>query len=97
LNKKKRVKFARKWKKHDFSNILWTDETDFPLIFRPNPQNTRQWDTSPDNVDPAEVVHSSPKLKVWGGMSAKGTTELIFYEGRLGAVRYRDDILPVWR
>ena len=41
------------------------------------------------------VEQYSVKLRVWGGVSAQGNTRLIFYDGNLGAHKYRDKILKV--
>ncbi len=93
-HKEKRVKFARKYKRHDWLNTLFTDETDFPL--HPKATNTKNdivWARRAEDVPPAEVEQYSAKLHVWGGVSAKGKTRLIFYEGDLTAKKYRDKIL----
>jgi hypothetical protein len=73
---------------------LFTDESEFPL--RPKATNTKNnivWARSIDDVPPAEIDQFSASVRVWGGVSAKGNTRLIFYEGDLTARKYRDKIL----
>jgi transposase len=93
-HKQKRVRFARKYKSHNWMTTLFTDESEFPL--RPKATNTKNnivWARSIDDVPPAEIDQFSASVRVWGGVSAKGNTRLIFYEGDLTARKYRDKIL----
>ena len=83
--KKKRVKFAKNYLNHDWENTLFTDEKPFLLFAATNPQNDRVWTDDPDQVPPVELVKHAASVNVWAGVSAKGKTELYFYEGTIGA------------
>jgi hypothetical protein len=83
------VKFARKFCRHDWLHTLFTDETEF--LLNPKAGNTKNdivWARSRVNVPALEVEQYSPKLRVWGGVSAQGKTRLVFYEGELNADTY---------
>lgn len=84
----RRMKFAKKFRDHDWEKTLMTDETDFKLFGTTNPQNDRVWAKSGSQVPPRQVVKHSAALKVWGGTSAVGKTSLYFYEGTMGAKKY---------
>jgi transposase-like protein len=91
--KKKRVQFARGRSDHDWSKTLYADEKEFELFAKPNPQNDRVWSQDSSKVPPVELVHSASKVCVWGGISVHGKTDLIFYEGRLGAEEYKEILI----
>jgi hypothetical protein len=96
-HKKKRVAFAKKYLDHDWMETLITDEKDFLLYPRPNPQNERIWAEDASKVPPVELMKHSPGLKVWGGVSACGKTELQFYKGTINTQGYLDileEMLP---
>jgi len=88
--KDRRVEFARKYQHHDWYNTMFTDESDFPLYPDVNPQNERVWDLDGSNIPPIPKVKHSPKLHVWGGISAFWKTELYFYEGTVDTQKYLD-------
>ncbi len=94
-HKKKRLQFARKHKNDDWLNTLYTDEWEFPLDPKtaPNTKNDIVWARNRKDVPPVEVEQYSVAVRVWGGVSAKGKTRLIFYDGDLTAKKYRDEIL----
>ena len=46
------------------------------------------WARRLEDVPPVEVDQYSEKLRVWGGVSAKGNTRLIVYDGDLTAEKY---------
>ena len=93
-HKRRRVTFAKNHKNHPWNNTLFTDETEFPLYpTKVNTKNDVVWARNIGSVPPAEVDTYSPKLKVWGGVSAKGKTKLIFYDGNLSAKKYQNEIL----
>jgi hypothetical protein len=87
--KKKRVKFARNFSKHDWIHTPMTDETDFYLDEKHNPQNDRVWAHSPEEVQPVEQMAHPPRLRVWSGVSALGKTRLHFYKGNLDGPKYQ--------
>ena len=93
-HKEKRVEFARNFKRQDWMNTIFTDESEFPLL--PKATNTKDdivWARSIEDVPPAEIDQYSKSVRVWGGVSAKGNTRLLFYDGDLTAKKYRDTIL----
>jgi transposase len=93
-HKVKRVAFAQKYKKQDWMNTLFTDESEFPLHLKAtNTKNDVVWARCIEDVPPAEIEQYSKSVRVWGGVSAKGKTRLIFYEGDLTAQKYRDKLL----
>jgi transposase len=87
--KQKRIKFAKKYSKHKWNRTLMTDETDFTLDEKFNPQNDRVWAHSPEEVPPIEQMAHPSKLRVWGGVSALGTTKFHFYQGNLDGSKYK--------
>jgi transposase len=88
-HRKKRVKFATMHQNHDWDNTLFTDETEFLLYpATVNFKNDVVWAKERDAVPPVEVQSYSEKVRVWGGVSTKGNTTLVFYEGELNAVKY---------
>ena len=87
--REKRVKFARKFKKHNWLKTLMTDEKDFNLFAATNPQNDRVWTDNPEDVPNVELVKHASGVKVWAGVSATGKTKIHFYEGTIGAQEYK--------
>ena len=86
--KKKRVLFAKKYLEHDWESTLVTDEKPFLLFAATNAQNDRVWTDDPEKVPPVELVKHASSVNVWAGVSAKGKTELYFYEGTIGAKQH---------
>lgn len=86
--KKKRVVFAKKFLEHDWENTLVTDEKPFVLFAATNPQNDRVWTDDPAKVPPVELVKHASSVNVWAGVSAKGKTDLYFYDGTIGAKQH---------
>jgi transposase len=86
--KSDRVWFAKEFKHHNWQTTFWTDEKDFHLYPKMNSQNVRFYSETPIDVPPDVTVNTSPKWKVWGGVSALGKSPLIFYEGTLKAPDY---------
>jgi transposase len=88
-HKAKRVKFAKRHLTDDWSQVLWTDETEFLLNPKTtNPTKDVVWARRREDVPADEVNQYSPKVRVWGGVSAQGNTRLIVYEGELTAAKY---------
>lgn len=89
-HKKKRAKFARDRRTQDWNKVLFSDEKDFLLFPKTgNTKNNIVWAMDPNDVPPLETKQYSEKLSVWGGVSARGKTRLVFYEGSLNAARYQ--------
>jgi transposase len=89
-HKSKRVAFARAHLTDNWSRTLFTDETEFLLHpTRGNPTTDIVWARRQEDVPAVEVDQYSPKLRVWGGISAQGKTRLVFYTGELDATAYQ--------
>jgi transposase len=90
-HKKKRVIFARAYLNHNWGNTLFTDETEILLNSNTlNSKNDVVWAKQRDDVPPLKVQQYSEKVRVWGGISAKGNTKLIIYDGDLTTTKYRE-------
>jgi hypothetical protein len=79
--KKKRLLFAREhrhWKFEDWSNVLFSDESPYQVFYVPNSRNDTVWGSQEENVPVASQVKFSPKVLVWGGMTASGLMRLHF-------------------
>ena len=92
-----RLKWAKDNKNQPLSHwesMLITDSKMFLLNGGRNSQNNVQWAYSPEDLPQHEVEKFDEKLHVYGGMSAKGLTDLIFVEGNVTAQKYVNNILP---
>lgn len=87
--KKSRLAFAKKYSKHDWSKTLFTDEKHFLLYPPPNSRNDVVWDEAGVSYQ-AEVVKHSPTVRVWGGISQRGPTDLIEYHSTVDTEQYID-------
>jgi hypothetical protein len=89
-HKRRRVRFARKYRNHDWTNTLFTDETEFPLVPTKagNSKDDIVWARRKEDVPPLEVEQYTESLRVWGGFSATGRTRLVFYTGEMTAAKY---------
>ena len=97
-NVKDRYKFAKMAKKmtpQQWQNVIFSDESPYPLFWSPNKQVDRVWAYSPEDVEPSLTVKKSPGIQVWGAMSATGLSELYVMpqDFRLNAESYQNDIL----
>ena len=69
---------------------LFTDESAFLLHPKTtNKKNDVVWARGREDVPPVEVKQYSPKVRVWGGVSAQGNTRLLMYSGDLTGSKYR--------
>jgi hypothetical protein len=70
-------------------NTLFTDETEFLLHpLRSNSKDDIVWARRKADVPSVEIEQYSPKLRVWGGISAQGKTRLVFFKGELKSANY---------
>jgi len=93
-----RYNFCNEWKDkplQEFEKLLITDSKIFLLDGGRNRQNKRYWLKDPEDVPNHELLKKKVGLHVYGGMSAKGLTPLIFVEGTLNAERYLNEVLPI--
>jgi hypothetical protein len=80
-HKKRRIAFAgerRNWTIENWSNVMFSDESPFKLFYIPNPKNDTVWGSQEKHIPPAEQMKFSPSVMVWGGMTARGLTDLHF-------------------
>lgn len=89
LHRARRLAFARRYRREDFTRWVFSDESHIYLVPPPNPQNDRVWAQDRAEIQPALRTHSSGgSLSVWGAVSHFGKTKLYFYEGRLNSAAY---------
>lgn len=86
VNKKKRIEFAKKYKKEDqtfWNNVLFTDESKFNLFGsdgRVNVWRRPNEELKQKNLR-ATVKHGGGSVMVWGCFSAAGVGSLVFIDG----------------
>ena len=85
----------RLWTRHDWSRVLFTDESRFTLTH--NDARARVWRRPGERFVEACVRqhdrHGGGSIMVWGGIYLHGRTPLHLVQGNLNAVRYRDEIV----
>ena len=88
-------KMARKMSSEDWKNVIFSNESPFPLFWTPNKQVDRVWSRDRGTVEPVETVKKSQGIQVWGAMSGSGLSELhvMPQSFRLNARKYITDIL----
>ena len=74
--KTRRINFAKKYKDTDWSKVMFTDESPFNLYYAPNTKNDVVWDSQEHSVPCAQKVKFSPRVMIWGGITARGLTNL---------------------
>jgi transposase len=91
----KRLKFATDYLKEPalVRNGIFVDECHFSLRKMPNRKNAIVYDTSAYNVPAVSKYQHESTVRVWGGISIHGKTNLVFYDGTLNADRYIDEVL----
>jgi len=97
-NRAARLRWAEEhenWNEALWANVLFSDESRF--VLRPDSRRIRVWREPGQRERLAHVqeVHSfeGGTVMVWAGISIGGRTDLIFLEGFLNAVTYRDRII----
>ena len=73
--KTRRINFAKN-KDSDWSKVMFTDESPFNLYYVPNKKNDIVWGSQEHSVPRAQQVKFSPRVMVWGGITAQGLTNL---------------------
>ena len=93
-----RLDWARQhlnWNAIRWNSVLFTDESRFKLSVADG--RTRVWCRRGERYADAKVLErdrwGGPSVMVWAGVSYRHKTLLLFIEGNLNAVRYRDEIL----
>ena len=88
-HKKARLAFAKKYKDKDWSNVVFTDEHAFKQFRSGNSQHNFAWRHRREQVPTREIERWPITLNVWAGITLKGKTDLVFYEGGLKALEYQ--------
>ena len=96
-HKKARLKFCKKNQNQELSwwdKILVTDSKIFTLTGGRNPKHHGRWVFDDEELDSYEVEKYSSGLHVYGGVTSKGLTDLIFIKGAVTGDRYVSEVLP---
>jgi transposase len=97
-HKRARLAFAKTYKDKDWSNVVFTDEHAFKQFRSGNSQHNFAWRHSREQVPTREVERWPITLNVWAGITLKGKTDLVFYQGGLKAPEYQrileESLLP---
>jgi len=89
-HKRGRLKFAKTNIRKDWSTVVFSDEHTFKQFKGGNPRHSFVWDKSVSEVPGKEMERWGLTVDAWGGFSAQGKTELVFYEDTLDAEGYQD-------
>ena len=85
----------RRWRRQQWDNILFTDESRFTLQFSDG--RIRVWRRNGDRFDTANVLQrdrfGGGSIMVWGGISKNARTDLVTVAGTLTDVRYCQQIV----
>jgi hypothetical protein len=87
--KKKRVEFAKKHTKEDWTQYIFSDESPFQLYPRVNVHNDVVWSENAAEVPPVLQVTHSPSIQVWGAISYYGKTKLHIFTNTLKGPDYQ--------
>ena len=96
-HKKNRLEFCKLHKNEPLSwwdKILVADSKIFTLEGGRNPRHHGRWVYDDEEVESWDVEKFSKSLHVYGGMTSKGLTPLVFVEGSITGDRYVEEILP---
>lgn len=97
-NKRKRHKFAIKYRHHLWEHAIFVDEKKFELFSNPNKQDDVVWAFDKSSVPGYEVSQFSPSVHVWGGISMRGVTPIVKLTGSVDGATYQqvlaDNYLP---
>ncbi|CAF0841086.1 unnamed protein product [Rotaria sordida] len=97
-HKKTRLKFCEEHKDQNLSwwdKILVTDSKVFLLSGGRNPKHHGRWVFDSEELDLWEVDKYSKGLHVYGGMTSKGLSQLVFISGIIDGERYVNEVLPI--
>lgn len=86
-HKEKRVAFAKKYLRHDWSDTAFWDEKQFELTHAPNPKDDVVWDKRGAEIFKEEVKHPI-SFNVGMAITAHGPTRLAPYEGTINSNKF---------
>ena len=95
---KARLKFCKDYQNNNLSwwdKILITYSKIFLLDGGHNPRYHGRWLLQGEEIEIWQVEKFSKGLHVYGGMTSKGLTNLVFIEGGVTAARYVEEVLPM--
>ena len=98
FHKEQRTKFSKEFKDQSLSwwdKLLVTDSKVFLLSGGRNPKHQGRWVLDSEEVDLWEVDQFSKGLHVYGRMTSKGLSQLIFIDGNVDGERYVNEVLPI--
>ena len=79
------LKFAKQYKNlnaEEWDDFLFSGECPKYLFQLPNPKNDIVWGSQDCQVPPAYQVKKSSKWIIWGGMTGRGLTGILFFTPR---------------
>ncbi len=85
--KARRVAFAKKYSRFDFTKAAFWDETEFELISTPNPKNDIVWDVKGSEHTFGKVAHPAT-FKFGAAITVHGPTPLVPYKGTIKSEIY---------
>ena len=94
--KEKRVKFAKKYSRTDWSKFAFWDETESELIPTPNRKNDIIWDDKGIGYQQGQVAHPA-SFRYGVALTIKGPTKIVPYTGTIKAPNYIemiDKVIP---
>lgn len=81
--------FAKINKNRDWSKVMFVDEKAFHLLPLPNSKNDVTWEDTAEEVPIVPRTHVTQKLNVFGGISARGKTNLYIFKENLTGPLYK--------
>lgn len=92
----RRVAFAKKYRRFDWTKCAFWDETEFELNSTPNLKNDITWDEKGVSFNYEKRAHP-PKFKFGAAITVNGPTRIVPYTGTIDQVKYRemvDKVIP---
>lgn len=97
-HRQRRLNWAQnhvRWRRNQWNNVLFSDESRFCLrtvdgrrrVYRRRGERYR------DDCVERRDAYGGGSVMIWAGINARHKTDLVFVNGRLTGVRYRDEIL----
>lgn len=85
--KAKRVRFAKKYRRFDWTEGVYWDETEFELHSTPNLKNDITWDERGAAFNYEKQAHPQ-KFKFGAAITVNGPTRLVPYTGTIDSLKY---------
>lgn len=92
--KQRRVAFAEKYRRADWDNFVFWDETESELVPTPNRKNDIIWDETGAEYRQGQVAHPA-SFKYGVAITVHGPTRLVPYTGYIDAPQYQTMIAQV--